>query len=188
MAQTIANGSSIQPGFTDDYAEWRPAATTFARILVGQSPKDTVTRQLGTGIKRQEGPWKLSSNLSYSWAQTRYDSLSHGVGVANAAVTNVGLILDRRNRSRYFPAITQTSGLDYTKLANHEFENLAIGDREGRDEIVTFRADVERKLALAVPTKLQAGVKINDQRRKIFNHSRNYTYYCLLYTSPSPRD
>ncbi|MGH7956918.1 MAG: hypothetical protein ACREH8_07885, partial [Opitutaceae bacterium] len=176
VAQTAANGSNVLPGFTDDFAEWRPAATTFARILVGQSPKNTVTRQLGSGIKRQQGPWKLSGNLSYSWAKTRYDSLSHGVGVGTAAVTNVGLILDRRNRSRYFPAITQTSGADYTKLASHQFQNLSIDDREGRDEIVTIRADVERKVALAAPTRLQAGIKFNEQHRKRYDHRRNYTY------------
>ena len=37
VAQTAANGSNVLPVFTDDYAEWRPATTTFARILVGQS-------------------------------------------------------------------------------------------------------------------------------------------------------
>src|SRR5262249_6064729 len=121
VVATATNASTVAPGDTDDTRTWSRTSATFARLGIGAAHKLVQSRQAGTGIKHQLGDWTLDLNAAYSWANTRYDSLPEGVGVAMARITGVGITVDRRNRSRYYPAIIQNSGPDIYNLANYSF-------------------------------------------------------------------
>ncbi|MGH7957141.1 MAG: TonB-dependent receptor plug domain-containing protein, partial [Opitutaceae bacterium] len=142
---TAANGSTVAPGFSDDFAQWKPTNASVARLLIGQNPKLVNSRNFSGGFEHRWNDWKLTGIASYSLSRTRYDHLSHGLSQFQAAVTNVGLILDRRNRSPYFPAITQVSGPDIYRLENYRAETLTLADRLGRDKVKNAQLDLQRR-------------------------------------------
>ncbi|MGH7944141.1 MAG: carboxypeptidase-like regulatory domain-containing protein, partial [Opitutaceae bacterium] len=171
-----ANGTTVAPGFSDDYAQWNPVASSIARLQVGQYPQFVNSRNFSGGFDHRWGDWKLEGLASYSLAQTRYDMLSQGVAQLQAAVTGVGLILDRRNRDRYFPAITQVSGPDMYRLENYRAETLLLADQWGREKVHSARLDLQRRFGGSLDLTLKTGAKIKNQNRQVTNDNKTYAY------------
>ena len=171
-----SNAASVAPGFTDDRVEWRNTANTTATLELIGNPKAESTWNVGTGGKHRAGSWLFELDGSLSHGEATYDAAKHGVATMNAVLPGIGLILDRTNTDKSFPAMTQTSGPDMYDLANYRAGVISQIYRGGTDEMAVAQASASRSFNTHFPLLVKGGVKYRVQRRASFLGTSSMTY------------
>jgi len=191
IATFDANGNrtgtgTIRPNFTDTFTEVLTSTNSLSTLSVTTIDKTGGTYQFKPSARHRfdGGRFVIDYNANWSRSDTWYDAHPYGAkyrdkpkGTVTATLRNIGWTIDR-TRSLTYPDITQTAGPDMSNLANYSGLVLTQPNRNGRDEILSYRFNVKRDFdrVLPLPVTLKAGFNYRRQDREIANNSRRYNY------------
>ncbi|HUR57457.1 MAG TPA: TonB-dependent receptor [Opitutaceae bacterium] len=176
--RVTTNAASMAPGASDDFGVWLPTNNTTAIQQVESFPKQKQNIQFAAGGKNRLSGWRVDYDVTYSFAKSWYDSAGGKGGGIEPILRNVGLTVDRRNTSRYFPTLTQNSGPNIYDIASYSANTTPFiqRQRQGNDDVFTAGGNFEKPFAASIPLTLKFGVKYRTQDRVSWIRDHRYTY------------
>ncbi len=147
----------------------------------GNGLKFTNTITIAPSFEYRWNDLTIDGAFQLSHSRNDYDNLAHG-SVANSTVNNLQNVGFTATRSSIEDAdwkITQTSGPDWTNLANMTNPRISDDNRQATTDLNIGALNVRYQLPTALPTFLQAGVKVTEDSR-IARNSNSYDVWSYV--------
>ena len=179
VATVGANGQltgtgGIVPGYTNNFTEVRPLATSTLTINPGLLYLDSISGNLSVGGVHRFKTWDIDYDAFRSVSKTDYP----GNRQMNLQARNIGFTLRTVDDAidRFYPRVTQTAGPDVTRLSSYVSTGYSQNTTNGWDRYLGTSFNATKKFELVVPVSIKAGMRVRDQERKLENKSFSTVY------------
>ena len=182
---TTAAAANFRAGYTTERQEILPNNNSNVTMTLGSQDNTGRTVVLAPSARFRTPVWDIDYGVSYSNAlkrrgfppdnpKTRAGNLPGSVVLAVRG--NLGWIIDRSG-DRAWPTVTQTAGRDLYDLNNYTSGvQVTLADNGLEDTVLSGRVNARRSFSLAVPFSLKAGLTLQQQDRRSWNHNRRSTH------------
>lgn len=183
--------ANFAPGFSTFYTEVLASAATQSQLQVINDDKYGRTYAFQPSVRHRFPGLEIDYGASYSNSLTAWEEggpfgrhypTSRAKGRVTMTMRNVGFIVDRRANPQW-PTVTQTAGPDIYNLANYTGQGSAVAglnilqnDRSSRDEILSARFNLRKRIELPVETFVKLGASVREQTRSQFFPVRSFDY------------
>ena len=171
-AQGAPTGTgAILPNFTATRTEARPVAASIAEIinLHRERTATVYTAQAGGRIRSPRS--EVDYDGSYSYGE-HFDHFNR----VTVTARGVGWVLDRTDRSRWTPTVTQISGPDTTNLDNYTSNVFDSVRPNVENTIYGAQFNYRRKLDFTWPSYVKTGLKFRHEENQRSNRDRRWNH------------
>ena len=186
LATFDANGNltgsgAVLPGFTENMTQWAPldyinaAGVRVAPNNLGvtsstEHRRDQTFNTQIAGIHRYD-------QLEIDWSANRAKSKAHYPGNKTFTIYTQGFGLKIEQKDQpYFPVLTQTGGLDTTKISSYDRNRYSVYISSGWDDMMGASVDVKKLFTTPVPSYIKAGYRWREQKRDVVDGSFRADY------------
>lgn len=173
-------GSNVPTGsFSDTYTQGRSGA---GEVTGGMSFRNKfgTTNHANLNWKFYGDDLEVNAGAYYSYATNKYRDIENGhFSGVNTRVRSLTVRHDNINGTDAPDmTIVDSSGaaVDWTDLSNYKLRSVRSQEFDSWDEFTGFNLDVTKRIDLAVPFELKAGLNLREQERDIIRRQDDYNY------------
>lgn len=168
----LTGTGTIVPEYTKNATEWRPLAGTSVTVSSVSTLKGGKSENYNIGGVHRFRGLSIDYNAFKSVGITDYP----GNATFQYAVTGVGLRVERREDTPYFPRVIQTSGPDILDINNYRNNVLTIAIMRADDKYNGVAFNLKKEFATVAPTWIKTGFRLREQTRDLTKPSTRWNY------------
>jgi TonB-dependent receptor len=172
-------GASVAPGYTDNFTQVNPSATSIFELNTTNYSFLARERQMNIGAKHEFSRLKIDYDAYYNHSKSnlgngKRDGVTGG-GIFAMDVRNVGWTIDKSQSGEY-PVFTQTAGASIYDAANYSRGTLTTRDSERNTRVYGAKGSAAYVLPWSTPTTLKTGFFYRNQMVEEVKNEASYTY------------